>query len=120
MKIARLSAGKSKRGSILELGKGGVQQYLFEQVEAHNGMCEHFTSPGKVGVPDCIVTWPVFSFARIHFVETKTIGGKLETWQKRDHERREKLGCCVFVLWTKHQVDKYVERFDPSPFVLGV
>jgi hypothetical protein len=113
MKIARLSAGKSKRGSVLELGKGGVQDYLFEQVELHGGMCEHFSSPGKVGVPDCIVTWPAYSFARIHFVETKTIGGKLESWQERDHKRRRKLGCFVAVIWTKKQVDLYVKRFAP-------
>lgn len=117
-----MSAGKSKRGSVLELGKGGVQDYLFEQVELHGGMCEHFTSPGKVGVPDCIVTWPAFSFARIHFVETKTIGGKLESWQERDHARRRKLGCIVFVLWTKRQVEDYVERFkqQPAMFYRGV
>ena len=105
---------KQKRGNIKELGKGGVQQYLFDEVERCGGMCEHFKSPGKVGVPDCIVTWPAYGFARVHFVETKTIGGELSSAQDRDHKRRRKLGCHVFVLWTKDQVDDYVHRFRPE------
>ncbi len=105
---------KQKRGSIKELGKGGVQAYLFEQVALHGGMCEHFKSPSKVGVPDCIVMWPAFGFARVHFVETKTIGGELSSAQDRDHKRRRKLGCHVFVIWMKNQVDEYVNRFSPD------
>lgn len=104
---------KQKRGSVPELGKGGVQEYLFEQVELHGGMCEHFKSPGKVGVPDCIVTWPAYGFARIHFVETKTIGGELSSAQERDHARRRKRGASIFVLWTKKQIDEYMGRFKP-------
>ena len=108
------SMKKMKRGATNELGKGGVQAYLFEQVELHGGMCEHFKSPGKAGVPDCIVTWPAFGFARVHFVETKTIGGELSEGQKRDHARRKKLNCHTFVIWTKAQVDDYVQRFRPD------
>lgn len=111
-----MSASKVKRGDVKELGKGGVQHYLFERVEQCGGLCEHFSSPGKRGVPDCIVTWPAYGFARIHFIETKTIGGKLESWQARDHERRRKLCCHVFVLWTKTQVDEYIRRFAEPPF----
>jgi hypothetical protein len=104
---------KQKRGSVKELGPGGVQAYLFEQVELLSGMCEHFKSPGKVGVPDCIVTWPAYGFARVHFVETKTIGGELSSAQERDHARRRKMNCHVFVFWTKAQIDEYVQRFAP-------
>lgn len=91
-----------------------VEKYLVEQVEMHGGMCEKFNPPPK-GRPDRIVTWPAYGFARIHFVELKTIGGKLESWQERDHARRRDLKCHVFVIWTKAQVDDYVERFTPKP-----
>lgn len=104
-----MSAGKLKRNTQ----ESEVEEYLVEQVELHGGMCEKFNPPPK-GRPDRIVTWPAYGFARIHFVELKTIGGKLESWQKRDHARRRKLGCHVFVIWTKKQVDDYVERFAPS------
>ena len=101
-----MSAGKLKRNTQ----ESEIEKYLVEQVELHGGMCEKFRPPPK-GLPDRIVTWPAYGFARVHFVELKTIGGKLESWQERDHARRRKLGCHVFVIWTKKQVDDYVERF---------
>lgn len=105
-----MSAGKLKRNTQ----ESEVEEYLVEQVELHGGMCEKFNPPPK-GRPDRIVTWPTYGFARVHFVELKTIGGKLESWQERDHARRRKLHCHVFVLWTKKQVDDYVARFTPKP-----
>jgi hypothetical protein len=103
-----VSCGKLKRSAVRE---AHIERYLVEQVEANGGMSEKFTSPNKRHVPDRIVTWPAYGFARIHFVELKTIGGKLEPGQERDHERRRKLGCHVFVLWTFKQVDDYITRF---------
>ena len=90
-----------------------IEAYFVEQVEKHGGLCEKFTNPGKRFVPDRIVTWPgfspiIYSTARIHFVELKTIGGKLTPGQARDHARRRQLGCDVAVLWTKAQVDVYI------------
>jgi hypothetical protein len=105
-----LSTGKGRRGSIHE---SVVERYLVEQVEKHGGLCEKFVSPGRRGVPDRLVTWPAAGFARLHLVELKTVGGRLDPAQVRDHARRKKLNCEVFVLWTLHQVDVYVERFKP-------
>jgi hypothetical protein len=104
-----MSAGKLKRGTQ----ESEVEKYLVEQVELHGGIAEKFHPPPK-GRPDRIVTWPAYGFARVHFVELKTIGGKLESWQERDHARRRKLGCHVFVIWTKNQVDDYIRRFSPK------
>lgn len=105
-----MSAGKGRR-SVKELGKGGVQHHLKELIVAAGGMYDHFTSPGKKGVPDLIVTWPAYGWARIHFVETKTIGGELEPWQERDHEARRRMGAKVLVIWTKEQAERYVARY---------
>lgn len=105
-----MSDGKSRRGEIKE---EAIERYLVEQVEKHGGLCEKFIS-GKRGVPDRIVTWAASGWARIHFVELKTIGGKLDSAQVRDHERRRKLGCIVRVIWTKRQVDNYVAQFCPA------
>ncbi len=105
-----MSAGKLKRG----VREAHIERYLVERVEQCGGMTEKFSSPGKKFVPDRIVTWPAYGFARVHFVELKTVGGKLEPGQERDHARRRKMGCHVFVLWTKDQVDDYVHRFRPE------
>lgn len=105
-----MSAGKNRRGDVKEMGPTGVQVYFKEQVALHGGLAEHFTTPGKKGPPDFLVTWPAYGWARLHLVECKTIGGALDPWQVRDHERRRKLGCHVYVLWTKAQVDQYVAR----------
>jgi hypothetical protein len=103
-----MSASKVKRCSVKEVT---VERYFVEQVEKAGGMTEKFTSPGKKFVPDRLVTWPAYGFARIHFVELKTLGGKCESGQERDHARRRKLGCAVFVLWTMKQVDSYVSEY---------
>jgi hypothetical protein len=102
-----VSAGKTRRSSVQEKD---IERYFVQQVEAAGGMAEKFTSPGRRGVPDRIVTWPAYGFARIHFVELKTIGGALEVAQERDHERRRRMNCFVRVLWTKKQVDEYVNE----------
>lgn len=107
-----MSAGKVRRG-VREIV---VEKYFVDEVERCGGTAEKFTSPGRRGVPDRIVIWPAYGFARIHFVELKTIGGKLDPWQERDIVRRARLGCHVEVIWTKAQVDEYVKRFAEPPF----
>lgn len=92
-----------------------IEAYLKRRVEECGGMCEKFVSPGKRGVPDRLVTWPRPGFAQIHFIELKTVGGKLQPWQERDHEERRKLGCHVRVFWTKRMVDEYVEHYGARP-----
>lgn len=109
-----MSAAKLKR-SVLETS---IENYLVASVELFGGMCEKFTSPGKKGVPDRIVTWPAPGFARVHFVELKAPLGRLDPWQERDHDRRRKLNCHVFVLYTEKQVDDYVQRFKPQPPII--
>lgn len=107
-----------RRGEIKELGPGGVQEYLKEQVLLWGGMYDHFTSPGKRGVPDLIVTWPAWGWARVHFVETKTIGGHVEGPQQRDHKERKAFGCFVKVIWTKGMVDEYVRQHGTVPLTV--
>lgn len=106
-----MSAGKQKRGSTYEIE---IENYFVSQVERCGGMAEKFDQ--CKGRPDRLVTWPRSGFATIHFVELKTIGGKLESWQERDHARRRKLGAFVFVLWTKKQIDEYIKNHMPLPF----
>ncbi len=84
-----------------------VRNYLVEQVELRGGLCELHTAPGQRGVPDCLVTWPD---DEMELVETKTLGGRLSVAQKNDHKRRAARGVRVHVIWTKAQVDEYVDK----------
>lgn len=83
-----------------------VEEYLRDQVEKHGGLCEKFSSPGRIGVPDRICSWDL---GCIDFVECKKPkGGKLSVAQAKDHERRRKLGHRVLTLWTREEVDTYI------------
>lgn len=104
-----MSASKLKRGSILE---SEIESYLIERVEALGGLCLKLRDAGRVGFPDRTVIWPAYGFARIHFVELKTIGGGYERGQERYHRDLRKVNATVFTLWTKKQVDDYVREYQ--------
>jgi len=105
-----MSAGKQKRGEIYEYT---VENHFVEQVELYGGLALKLVDIGHKGFPDRTAIWPAHGFARIHFVELKTIGGKLESWQERYHKKLRAKGAFVFVFWTIKQVDDYVARFCP-------
>ncbi|MBP8231771.1 MAG: VRR-NUC domain-containing protein [Rhizorhabdus sp.] len=85
--------------------EAAVEKYLRERVEALGGLCEKFTSPGRRGVPDRLITWPG---GRMELVETKSPRGGLRVAQYRDHERRAERGVRVYVLYSKSEVDGYI------------
>lgn len=74
-----------------------IESALVRRVRTLGGLCEKFTSPAKVSVPDRIVTMPG---GRICFVECKRPGAKPTRSQSLDHEIRRKLGCIVFIVDT--------------------
>lgn len=85
-----------------------IEDYFVSEVEKAGGRSDKFTTPGKRGPPDQLVTWPRNGWARLDLVELKTIGGALSPLQIKDHRERAALGCIVRVIWTKAQVDEYV------------
>lgn len=105
----------NRRCSTPELGRGGVQEYLREQITLYGGMSEHFKSPGKTGVEDLIVTWPAAGWARIHFVETKTIGGVLSKRQQIVQAERRAYGAFTKNIWTKELALDYCKRYGAPP-----
>ena len=72
-----------------------IENALVRKVKTLGGMCEKFTSPGRISVPDRIITLPN---GKIVFVEVKNTGKKPTELQLRDHERRRALGCDVRVI----------------------
>lgn len=81
-----------------------VEDYLVERTTARGALCEKIKVPHYSGMPDRTASWPG---AVLHFIETKTVGGRLSVRQKRDHAKRRALGFEVWVIWTKKQVDDY-------------
>lgn len=87
--------------------EGVIEIYLRGQVRAKGGITRKFVSPGHNGVTDQLVLWPN---AVLHFVETKTADGVVESHQEREHDRMRALGFEVFLLNTKDAVDIYIQR----------
>jgi hypothetical protein len=72
-----------------------IEAALVRRVTKLGGLCEKFVSPGRRSVPDRIVTLPG---GRIVFIEVKAPGKYPTELQERDHARRRKLGCEVWVI----------------------
>lgn len=79
-----------------------VEDHLRKLVEAIGGLCLKLNPLWFVGIPDRMLLLPG---GRLLFVETKTIGGRCSTKQKRVHARLQALGFEVRVWWTKEQCE---------------
>lgn len=85
-----------------------IEDPIREAISAMDGTAELFRVPGKRGPPDLLVTLP---FQPMHFVECKKPKrGKLSALQRKDHDRRRSLGQEVYVIWTIHDRDAYIQR----------
>ena len=82
-----------------------VETYLRDQVKLLGGDTRKWVSPGRDGVPDQIV----FGFNLIFFCEVKTIDGKFEPSQEREHERLRALGSIVVTVWGNKGVDLLIK-----------
>ena len=82
-----------------------VEAYFVKEVKKYGGIAYKFTSPARRSVPDRIV---VLNGGITHFVELKTIGGKVSSGQRREIARLRDLGHTVYVIWTKEGVNKYI------------
>lgn len=85
--------------------ESAIEKHLRLCVKMRGGMVDKFTSPGKKGPPDDLVTWPD---GVMQLVECKTIGGRLSQAQKRDHARRARRRVAVRIVWTLANVEDYV------------
>ena len=82
-----------------------VEAHLYDQVRRRGGMCVK-TMPTVAGWPDRLVILPG---QPIVLVEMKQPKGKLSQLQIEIHRRLEKLGHPVAVLYTKAEVDLWLE-----------
>ena len=82
-----------------------VETYLRDQVKLLGGDTRKWVSPGRDGVPDQIV----FGFNPIFFCEVKTVCGKFESSQEREHERLRALGSIVCTVYGNQGVDLLIK-----------
>ena len=86
-----------------------IERYLYQQCQKRKWLCEKFVSPGKRSVPDRLITVPG---GHMFLVELKSPNGKVTELQKRDHERRKKLGIHVYILRNKPMVDYFIHAIE--------
>lgn len=77
-----------------------------DKVEQLGGLCWKFTSPGTAGVPDRIILYD----GRVYFVELKTERGRRSKVQKYIHKKMREQKIDVYMIWSKKDVDSFVER----------
>ena len=77
-----------------------------DKVEQLGGLCWKFTSPGTAGVPDRVILHD----GQIYFVELKTERGRRSKVQKYIHKKMREQKIDVYMIWSKKDVDSFVER----------
>lgn len=84
-----------------------IEARLSRGVKQAGGLCLKWVSPGCTGVMDRIVLLPG---GRVIFVELKQPGGRLSERQKWMRDVLSGLGMDVRCLWSKEQVDEFLEE----------
>ncbi len=86
-----------------------IEQKLKMEVNAHDGICWKFVSPGTAGVPDRIILMPK---GKIAFVEVKTKGEKPRPLQLSRHRLLKKLGFNVYILDDVSQIGRIIDEIQ--------
>ena len=83
-----------------------IESYLRDEVKVLGGKAYKFVSPGNAGVPDRLVCLPG---GQVLFVELKAPGKKPTPLQNAEQAKLKKLGCHVYNLDCKDEVDKFID-----------
>ena len=92
--------------------ESAVEKHLQKRVRERGGLCEKHVSPGRVGPPDQLVTWPDGTMQLVEtkrpYIKGKQSAGELSVPQQRDHMRRAQRRVHVRMVFTKDEADAYV------------
>jgi len=86
------------------MGEKAIEKYLKSEVKKAGGLSYKFSSPAHRGVPDQIV----LLYGVVHFVEVKTIGGRLSRLQEK---------CIADLLMETEHVHVVYSRKDVDEFL---
>jgi len=82
-----------------------IESYLRDEVKTLGGKAYKFVSPGNAGVPDRVVCLPG---GQVLFVELKAPGKKPTPLQNAEQSKLKKLGCQVYTLDCKDEVNAFI------------
>jgi len=89
-----------------------IEKYLRTKMKAAGHMPFKFVSPAQRHVPDQVVL--LRDSGGVVFVEVKQEKGRLTPGQKVMHDQIISQGYPVYVVWSKGDVDRLVERLELS------
>lgn len=94
-----------------------IERCLVRQVEALDGLCWKFVSPGNAGAPDRLVILPG---ARVAFVETKRPGEKARALQRRRIAQLTERGVWAGVADTRELIEQALQEIrGETPWSIG-
>lgn len=85
-----------------------IERYLVKKARDVGGKAWKFVSPGNMGVPDRVVTFPT---GQTVFTEVKCETGQLSDPQKNQIKKLKSLNQAVRVVYSKKDVDDLVAEF---------
>jgi len=88
-----------------QLREKDLEAFARRRIREAGGLMKKWVSPGTAGVPDDIVFWPG---GVVHFLEFKTMEGRVSDAQVRLAWALNALGTPVRVMRTRSQVELYV------------
>ena len=88
-----------------------VERYLVKACEAEGWDCVKFIPDLNPGWPDRLVLLPR---GRCAWVELKREAGRLSPLQEYTHTRLGAKGQCVYVAWSREDVDRIVGEMKKS------
>jgi hypothetical protein len=112
MRHTCMRARKFTRGMIgmkeRKVKESDIEAYLCNRVKAAGGRAYKWVSPGNVGVPDRIVSFPG---DKIVFVELKAPGKKPTPIQQLQATRLTNNGHEVIIIDSKERVDVFIKYY---------
>ena len=101
-------SSRKRADDVKEIGKGGIEEYLREEVRRRGGKCIKQNPAWEAGIFDRLVLLPRL----MCLVETKRPkGGRLRETQKNFRDHLQWLELPVYVLSTKEEIDEFLKPF---------
>ena len=91
----------------VQIREKNVESFLSKKLSKMNVHCYKVIPDNRIGMPDRIVTLPD---GRCIWVELKTDNGRLSVVQQLRHKELRDSGQEVVVIWSKEDVEQFVER----------
>lgn len=86
------------------LNEKKIEKHLVNECKRIGALCEKFTSPNRRNVPDRIVSYA----GRVFFIELKAPNKKLSPAQKRDLDRRRKIGLFAACFHNEKDITEFI------------